>query len=75
MIYDVSRADFQAAIEAAMEPTYTVRRFYLNSDDPEHRKPILTGVTLEEAQEHCNRLDTSGDDPDRGPWFDGYDKD
>jgi hypothetical protein len=30
-------------------------------------KVIKTGLTLEEAQEHCRRDDTHGDG-----WFDGY---
>jgi hypothetical protein len=31
---------------------------------------MARGLTLEEAQEHCNREDTSGDG-----WFDGFDLD
>jgi len=30
-------------------------------------RTIATGLTLEEAQEHCQRADTRGDG-----WFDGY---
>ncbi len=30
-------------------------------------KVIKTGLTLEQAQEHCRREDTRGKD-----WFDGY---
>lgn len=56
------------------DDTYMVRRFYFKDDDPDHRKVIATGLTLEEAQEHCNDESTHGDDPARGPWFDGYDQ-
>lgn len=30
-------------------------------------KEVMHGLTLEEAQEHCSRKDTHGED-----WFDGY---
>jgi len=46
--------------------TYKIVRFYFN-DSP---RTIKRGITLEQAQEHCQRDDT------RGPgWFDGYDHD
>lgn len=45
--------------------TYKVIRFY--KDHMRDSKVILTGLTLEQAQAHCNREDTRGDD-----WFDGY---
>lgn len=47
--------------------TYKVIRFYRDFDRP--NKVVLTGLTLEEAQSHCRREDTRGDD-----WFDGYDE-
>jgi len=56
------------------EQTYLVRRFCFNSDHPDNHAVIKTGLTLEEAQEHCNDESTHGEDADRGPWFDGYDK-
>lgn len=45
------------------EPKYKIVRFRQNGE------PIVrqTGLTLEEAQEHCSREDTHGDG-----WFDGY---
>jgi hypothetical protein len=45
------------------ETTYEIVRYhkYLSS------QIIQTGLTLEQAQEWCNRDDTHGDD-----WFDGY---
>lgn len=45
--------------------TYKIMRFYF--DGPS--EVIETGLTLEEAQEHCSREDTHGDG-----WFDGYDE-
>lgn len=51
------------AIENLSKETYCVTRFY--SD--ERQEIIKTGLTLEEAQEHCKKDDTKGDG-----WFDGY---
>lgn len=48
-----------------MEPTYKIVRFRQNGPS----EVISTGVTLEEAQAHCNREDTKGDG-----WFDGYEQ-
>lgn len=46
--------------------TYKIIRFKQN-----HANEVLVrGLTLEQAQEHCNRADTKGDG-----WFDGYQKD
>lgn len=47
--------------------TYKVVRMYRDWDRPS--KVILTGLTLQEAKEHCRREDTHGDG-----WFDGYEK-
>jgi hypothetical protein len=47
--------------------TYKVVRFY--KDAMRDKKVILTGLTLEDAQAHCKREDTRGDD-----WFDGYEE-
>lgn len=44
--------------------TYKIVRFY-RDDRP--KKTIKTGLTLEEAQAHCNDESTHGAD-----WFDGY---
>ena len=44
--------------------TYKIVRFYAD-DTP--REVIETGLTLAEAQAHCDREDTHGDG-----WFDGY---
>ena len=49
--------------------TYKVVRFAFN----EGNRVIKTGLTLEEAQEHCNREDTHKKDPSGNViWFDGY---
>jgi len=44
--------------------TYKIIRFKFG--EYKHRT-IKTGLTLEQAQEHCNREDTKGEG-----WFDGY---
>lgn len=46
--------------------TYKIRRFRFQGET----ETVETGLTLEEAQEHCRRDDTHGDG-----WFDGYDVD
>lgn len=45
--------------------TYKIIRFY--QDENEENNTIKTGLTLDEAQEHCQREDTHGIG-----WFDGY---
>lgn len=47
------------------EPTYEIRRFYRDPD--RSYDVIVRGLTLEQAQAHCQRDDTHGDG-----WFDGY---
>ena len=47
------------------DTTYMVIRFSMT----EPKEIIKTGLTLEEAQEHCSREDTHGPG-----WFDGYDE-
>jgi len=46
-----------------MNTTYKIIRFRFNAEN----EVIATGLTLEEAQEHCDREDTHGDG-----WFDGW---
>ena len=48
-----------------MADTYSIFRFY--KDGNVANELIKTGLTLKEAQEHCQRDDTKGDG-----WFDGY---
>lgn len=43
--------------------TYKIIRFKRD----EENEVLVRGLTLEQAQEHCNRDDTEGDG-----WFDGY---
>jgi hypothetical protein len=45
------------------EPTYFIKRFRFLGD----ATVVKAGLTLEEAQEHCNREETHGEG-----WFDGY---
>ena len=56
------------------EPTYKIVRFCFDSEDPAHRSVVETGLTLAEAQEHCQDPNTSYTDPETGDviWFDGY---
>ncbi len=46
--------------------TYKIVRLY---QDETSRNIIARGLTLEEAQAHCQRDDTHGDG-----WFDGYEE-
>lgn len=46
--------------------TYKIIRFFSDSQIPSQL--IYEGLTLEEAQEHCNNPKTRKD----GEWFDGY---
>ena len=60
--------------------TYKIVRFYQDRDKP--AEVIENGLTLEEAQEHCNDPETSSTTAigtlavahtlEHGPWFDGY---
>ena len=45
--------------------TYVIRRFYFQGSPTS--RVIKRGLTLEQAQAHCQREDTHGDG-----WFDGY---
>lgn len=51
--------------------TYRIVRMYRETNHPDHHKVIRSGLTLEEAQEHCNEPDTR----EAGVWFDGYEED
>ena len=51
--------------------TYEIRRFYAPHRFESfmvNNVPIRTGLTLEEAQEHCSDPETR----EEGEWFDGY---
>ena len=49
---------------------YKIVRFYARENHPSNLKVIKTGLTLKEAQAHCNREDTQK----KGEWFDGYER-
>lgn len=49
---------------------YKIVRFTFDENHPDNHRVIKTGLTLEEAQEHCQRDDTR----EKGVWFDGYDE-
>jgi hypothetical protein len=61
-------------------PTYKIRRHYQDTNFV--TETIATGLTLEEAQEHCNNPETSSSTcttaeanartENFGPWFDSY---
>lgn len=63
--------------------TYRIVRFYQDNDDLNHTT-ITRGLTLEQAQAHCNDPETSSTtatSPEavertrvHGPWFDGFEK-
>lgn len=48
--------------------TYKIIRFYQDMNHSDHGKIIKKGLTLQEAQEHCQR----GDTQKPFVWFDGY---
>ena len=50
-----------------MEKTYKIIRFCMDDNDPENKKIVKTGLTLDEAQKHCQDKSTHG-----VGWFDGY---
>lgn len=64
-----------------MAETYRIIRFYHRGS----KHTLKTGLTLEQAQAHCNDPETSSSTATsrtarsrtdrRGPWFDGYDTD
>ncbi len=64
----------------ADDETYSIVRMYQNHPN----RTIETGLTLDEAQEHCRNPETSSRTcklaanvrrtERRGPWFDGYEK-
>tara|TARA_R110002110_G_scaffold310240_3_gene523681 strand:+ start:1605 stop:1886 length:282 start_codon:yes stop_codon:yes gene_type:complete len=52
---------------------YKIVRFYNKDGVSKKSRIIKDGVTLKEAQEHCQRSDTSGFH-NNTHWFDGYTK-
>lgn len=62
--------------------TYKIFRSYQRS--AAMKETIATGLTLEQAREHCNNPETQSKTcateeglrrtEEKGPWFDGYDE-
>jgi hypothetical protein len=62
--------------------TYKIIRMYQNSFPDNCRRVIKSGLTLEEAQEHCRNPETSSNTCRKarnvqrtkmyGPWFDSF---
>ena len=63
--------------------TYKIVRFYRDNEDL-NRTIVTRGLTLEQAQAHCNDPETSSSTctnaeglertKKHGPWFDGYEE-
>ena len=62
---------FSVISVGAPAETYSIIRFYADSEHSEHRSVIREGLTLAEARAHCQRDDTS----EAGVWFDGFEAD
>ena len=58
-----------ACLECPEPRIYRIVRFRFNGS----KRTVRNGVTLTEAQEHCNREDTSSHSTGNGAWFDGWD--
>lgn len=54
--------------------TYEITRFYFDESHPDHHRQIASGLTLAEAQAHCQRDDTHEQVDGQTIWFDGYDQ-
>jgi hypothetical protein len=53
--------------------TYKIVRFYQDDSHPDNHRVIKTGLSLEEAQDWCNREDTHEKEENGNViWFDGY---
>ncbi len=48
--------------------TYQIIRFYRDTNHADHGMVVDTGLSLDDAQEHCSSEDTH----EKGVWFDGY---
>lgn len=61
--------------ESKYEGTYRIKRFYFDHNHPDHHMIVKDGLTLEEAQEHCQDESTHEKLPNGSVvWFDGYEK-
>jgi hypothetical protein len=61
------RTNTQPTERDTMTTTYKIVRFYQDLD--RNNRVMARGLTLEQAQAHCQREDTHGDG-----WFDGYEE-
>lgn len=62
--------------------SYKIVRQYFDRERAPNRRTVKTGLTLEQAQAHCNDPETSSSTCKKaagkrrtrmyGPWFDGY---
>ena len=50
------------------ETTYRIVRKYKDTNHPDHNKEIASGLTREEAREHCSDPSTK----EEGVWFDVF---
>ena len=67
--------DYLATWVPELPQRYRIVRFF-RDERPAERLEGLTGLTLEEAQAHCQRENTHELDADGvAVWFDGYEKD
>jgi hypothetical protein len=77
---DMDGLDVVDEIEETDGSVYMIRRFFQDRNIP--TEVIARGLTLREAQEHCQNPETSSSTcttiegrrrtEERGPWFDGY---
>jgi len=54
--------------------TYKIIRYYFDQSHPDNHKVVRTGLTLKEAQKHCENKKTRGQASNGLGviWFDGY---
>jgi hypothetical protein len=69
---EITFNEHKAIMRENVTPKYKIVRFY--SAHGKQSTTIKTGLTLEEAQQHCGSSNTQGVDPDGTKWFDGFEK-
>ncbi len=68
LVSDACEAEKVFTDEELEESTYKIVRIHGKTDK---RRTLKTGLTLEEAKEHCSDRSTTGTDVD-GPWMDCF---